>query len=303
VPDKAMKLRIGFVGLGKMGKPMAANLLRAGHPLVVYDVRDEAVQELCGLGAERASSPRDAASRAAAVITMLPSSGEVESVVLGRDGMKEVLSSGSIYIDMSTVHPETSRRIAHELSGNGVAVLEAPVSRGQAAAIDGTLSIMVGGNRATYERCMEIFRALGTDVFYCGESGMGAVFKLVNNLLVAINTCSISEALVMGVKAGADLESLLKVLTASSANSFVLEKFFPERALKGNFEASGSTDTVCKDLELALDFGGRHRVPMPFGAASYQLYSLLRGQGFGHRDFTSVLTLAEDAAGVKARLP
>ncbi len=297
-----MKGHVGFIGLGKMGKPMAKNLLQAGYPLIIHDVVEESLLELCALGAERGSSPRDVASRASVVITMLPSGAEVESVALGPRGLKEGLARSSVYIDMSTVHPATSRKIAHELAGNGVSMLDAPVSRGQEAAIQGTLSIMVGGGRDTYESCLDVFKSLGTDIFYCGESGMGAVFKLVNNLIVAITACSVSEALVMGVKAGAHLETLLQVLNASSSNSFVLEHFFPRKALRGDFEAGGSIDTVSKDLELALNLAGEHRVPMLFGAASYQLYSILRGQGLGHRDFTSVITLTEEAAGVQARL-
>lgn len=161
---------------------------------------------------------------------------------------------------------------------------------------------MVGGEHEVFEGCLDILKSMGTDVFYCGKSGMGTVFKLVNNVIVACTACSVSEGLVMGVKAGAKLETLLQVLGASSSNNFLLEHFFPKKALSGDFEPGGSVDTVHKDVALALNLAGECRVPMLFGAASYQLYSALRGRGLGDRDFTVVITLSEEAAGVQARL-
>jgi 3-hydroxyisobutyrate dehydrogenase len=297
-----MKQHVGFIGLGKMGKPMAMNALRAGHPLVVFDVQQAAVEELCALGAKRAASPKDVASRTPVVVTMLPGAPEVERVALGPDGLKEGLSRESVYIDMSTVDPSTSRRVGAALAEKGVDMLDAPVSRGQEAAIKGTLSIMVGGDRQVFDDCLDLFKSMGTDVFYCGEPGMGAVFKLVNNLLVAITACSISEALVMGVKAGAKLDPLLQVLLASSGNSFVLEHFFSKKALRGDFEPGGTVDTVKKDLELAIKLGEQCQVPMQFGAASYMLYSLFQGRGLGNLDFTAIIRLAEEASRVEARL-
>lgn len=297
-----MKRQVGFIGLGKMGKPMARNLLLAGYPLVVYDALPPGVEELCALGAKRGASPKDVALRSSVVITMLPGVPEVESVALGPDGLKDGLERESVYIDMSTVDPSTSRRIGRVLDEKGVVMLDAPVSRGQEAAIKGTLSIMVGGDRQVFDGCLELLKSMGTDVFYCGESGMGAVFKVVNNLIVAITTCSLSEALVMGVKAGARLETLLQVLVASSGNSFVLEHFFPRKALRGDFQPGGSVDTVKKDLELAIKLGEQCQVPMQFGAASYMLYSLFQGRGFGNLDFTAIIRLAEEAASIEARL-
>ncbi|MGD9944654.1 MAG: NAD(P)-dependent oxidoreductase [Burkholderiaceae bacterium] len=297
-----MGAAVGFIGLGTMGAPMAGNLVRGGFDVVVYDVSAPAVERLCRAGARRAASPREAATLADTVVTMLPSESALRAVVLDDDGLLAGLRRGAVLIDMSTVEPATSRELAARLRQIGAAMLDAPVSRGHQAAIAGTLSIMVGGERAVYERSLGLLRTLGTDVFHCGPNGMGALFKLVNNAIVATTACAIAEALVMGVKAGADLAALLPVLRASSSNGFVLEHFFANKALRGDFEPGGSIDIVAKDLELALRVAGDEQVPMPLGAASYQQYAVLRGQGDGGRDFTAVLTLAEQAAGVQARL-
>ena len=218
------------------------------------------------------------------------------------DGLIQGGRAGTIYLDMSTMAPATSRALSSRFANVGVDMLDAPVSRGHGGAIAGTLSVMVGGKLSAYERVLDVLHAMGTDIFYCGPSGTGALFKLINNSIVATTACAISEALVMGVKAGADLARLLPVLQASSAYGFVLEQFFARKALRGDFEPGGSIDIVAKDLELALAVAGEGRVAMPLGAASYHQYSMLRGQGAGNRDFTSVITLAEGAAGVQARL-
>lgn len=293
--------RIGFIGLGNMGKPMARNLLKAGHAVVVHDVVEGPVRELCDLGAERGASVREVAARSSVVVTMLPSPRVVEAVALGEEGLRGALAPGSVYIDMSTVGPATIRKIARALGDDGVAVLDAPVSRGQHGAVKGTLSIMVGGDRGVFDRCQDIFTVLGTDIVYCGESGMGQVFKLVNNLIQGTITIAVSEGLVLGVKAGADLEKLLRVLGASSANNYTLEHFFPAKALRGDFEPGGTIDVVRKDLELAVSLGNELGVPTLLGSLSHQLYSVMHGRGLGERDFTAMITLVEDAAGVQVR--
>ncbi len=293
---------VGFVGLGTMGLPMARNLLRRGASLVVHDRSAAAVEAAVSVGARSAASVAQVGREAEVVITMLPSEAAVRSVALGPDGLVHSMRPGGVHVDMSTVEPRTSREIASALAAAGIAMLDAPVSRGHEAAIAGTLSIMAGGDRAVFDRVRPVLEAMGTDVFHCGASGTGSLFKVVNNAIVATTACAVAEALVMGVKAGADLRALLPVLRASSSNSFVLERFFERKALRGDFEPGGSIDIVAKDLELALGVAGEHRVPAPMAALGYQLYAILRGQGHGGRDFASVLTLAEDSAGVHARL-
>ena len=292
---------IGFIGLGTMGAPMARNLLRKGFAVVGHDVSCTSVDALCQAGGIRAASPREVAQKASLVITMLPSEQAIRSVIFGENGLIDGFGPGSIYIDMSTVDPRTSRETGTRLKEVGVDMLDAPVSRGHEAAVAGTLSIMVGGERMVFERSLQVLSAMGTDVFYCGPAGTGALFKLVNNAIVATTTCLVAEAIVMGVKAGADMATLYPVLQASSANGFVLENFFGKKALRGDFEPGGSIDIVAKDLELALRVAGDSQVAMPLASISYQLYSILRGRGQGGRDFTAVLTLVEEAVGVKAR--
>jgi 3-hydroxyisobutyrate dehydrogenase len=298
-----MAERIGFIGLGKMGEGMARNLLKAGYALTVHDVDERPAAALEAVGAARAASPRQVASRSDIVITMLPSPAEVEQVSLGRDGIREGLSSGSVYIDMSTIGPATTRRVAREMAAAGVAMLDAPVSRGQEGAINGTLSIMVGGEHGAFERVEPILRRMGTDIFYCGGSGMGAATKLVNNLIQGTITGIVAEGLVLGVKAGLVLPTLLEVLGASSADNFVLRHFFPVKALRGDFEPGGTVYTVHKDLGLALDMGDELQVPLMLAALAHQLYGIVQGKGQRDRDFTALITLVEDAAGVTARLP
>jgi 4-hydroxybutyrate dehydrogenase/sulfolactaldehyde 3-reductase len=293
---------VGFVGLGTMGLPMACNLLRKGTSLVVHDLSRGAVEAAVAAGARPASSVAQLAHEADVVITMLPSEAAVRSVALGADGLIRAMRPGGVHVDMSTVEPHTSREIAAALAASGIFMLDAPVSRGHEAAIAGTLSVMAGGERAVFDRVLPLLFAMGTDVFHCGPAGTGSLFKVVNNAIVATTACAVAEALVVGVKAGADLGALLPVLRASSSNSFVLEKFFERKALRGDFEPGGSIDIVAKDLELALGVASEHRVAAPMAGLGYQLYAILRGQGHGGRDFASVITLAEDAAGVRARL-
>jgi len=298
-----MSERIGFIGLGKMGEGMARNLLKGGYALTVYDLDVRPVSSLEAIGAARGASPRQVAGCSDVVITMLPSPAEVEAVALGAAGIREGLARGGIFIDMSTTGPATTGRVAQAMAEAGIAMLDAPVSRGQEGARAGTLSIMVGGDQTAFARVEPILRCMGTDIFYCGVNGMGAATKLVNNLIQGTITGIVAEGLVLGVKAGIALPTLLQVLGASSADNFVLRHFFPDKALRGDFEPGGTVYTVHKDLGLALELGDALQVPLMLGALAHQLYGTLRGKGHGDRDFTTLITLIEEAAGVTARLP
>jgi 3-hydroxyisobutyrate dehydrogenase len=293
---------IGFIGIGKMGAGMARNLLKAGHQVVAYDVQTSHSAELRQHGAQIGESIGDVGRRSSTVITMLPSAVEVEAVALGEDGLRNAMSSGSVFVDMSTVGPQMSKLVAAAMRQKGIFVLDAPVSRGQEGASNGTLSIMVGGEREIYERTLPVLQAMGTDIFYCGPNGAGSAAKLVNNLIQAVITIIVSEGLVLGAKAEIDLSTLLKVLGASSADNFVLRHFFPGKALRGDFEPGGTINTVEKDLSLALELGHRLEVPLLLGALGHQLYGMMKGSGYGAKDFTAILTLVEEAAGVKVRL-
>lgn len=285
-----------------MGQPMAINLIRSGCRLAVYDIRSERIHECVALGARRAHSPADAASEAVTVITMLPTGKELVEAALGSDGALATLKKGSAFIDMSTVGPHSYGAIASECSAKGVALLDAPVSRGQSAAISGTLAIMVGGPRAVFDRHKDTLHAMGTDVFYCGQLGMGQVFKLVNNAMVAVIAGGIAEATLMGVKAGANLGTLLDVMKRCSSNSYLLEHFFPQKAFAGDLTPGFTVDLMCKDVGLALATGEELGVPMFLSSLVRNLYNVMRARGRGGQDFTAILTFFEEAAKVEARL-
>lgn len=297
-----MASTVGFIGLGKMGAGMARNLLSKGIKLIVHDKRPEAVVALTENGARPAESVCELTKSCPTIITMLPSPQEVEDVVLGARGVLDNIAEGSLFIDMGTVGPALSQRIALAMRNAKVNVLDAPVSRGQEAANSGTLSIMVGGEREVFTRARPLLQAMGTDVFYCGKAGMGSATKLVNNLIQGTITAIIAEGLVLGVKSGVEIETLLQVLGASSADNFVLRRFYPQKALRGDLLPGGTVYTVEKDLGLAVALGRELQVPLILGALAHQLYGVLCGRGRGELDFTAILSLVEEAAGVEARL-
>jgi 2-hydroxy-3-oxopropionate reductase len=203
-------MKIGFIGLGIMGKPMSKNLLKAGHELVVCDIGRAAVQELVAAGAKAVDTPRDIASQVELVITMLPNSPEVKQVVLGKDGIIEGAKPGLIVADMSSIAPLASREVGAKLAEKGVEMLDAPVSGGQPKAIDGTLSVMVGGKQEIFDQCMPIFKAMAASVVRVGDIGAGNVAKLANQVVVALNIAAVSEALVLAAKAGVEPELVFK---------------------------------------------------------------------------------------------
>lgn len=292
---------VGFIGLGIMGKPMARNLLKAGFDLVVYDIREEPVKELSALGAKAATSSREVGARAETVITMLPASADVEAVATGPGSLIEAMAPGSTLIDMSTIEPPVTRRVSAALAARKIEMLDAPVSRGEPAAIAGSLVIMVGGNQSVYEAHLPLLKGMGTDIFYCGASGTGSVVKLVNNLLIGIISQAISEAVVFGVKGGATLETILEVIGASSGNSWLLQNFFVNKAFKGDFEAGFMVELMHKDLGLILSTASALGVPLFHGALSREQFGVLKAKGLGKKDFTAAITLVEQAAGITVR--
>lgn len=294
--------QVGFIGLGMMGKPMAHNLVKAGFVLTVYDIIGASVEELVAVGAKRASSPAKVAEQSDIIITMLPTSSVVEEVVTGSLGVLEGLKAGAILIDMSTIDPNTTMKVGAAIHSKGGRMLDAPVSRGEPAAVTGTLSIMVGGEAEVLEECQPILKALGTDIFHCGSLGTGEVVKLVNNLMVGIFVPAISEALVFGLKSGAKLETILKVIRASSANNWLLDNVFQNKVFQGKFEPGFSINLMHKDLGLAIAAADRLAIPLPLAALSRQLYGVARSLGKGGKDYTAIITPLEEVTGVKARL-
>jgi 3-hydroxyisobutyrate dehydrogenase len=297
-----MKEKIGFIGLGAMGLPMAQNLLAKGYKLTVYDIVKERVEEVTKRGAKAATSSKEVAEVSDTIITMLPSSPNVREAILGKDGVIAGIKKGSILLDMSTIDPVTTREVAKILSDRGAKMLDAPVARGVAAAKAGTLAIYVGGEKEVYEKCKDILSAMGTDVLYVGGSGAGEIVKIVNNLMVATTVCSWAEALVLGVKAGVEPDVLFKALSTGSANSFVLQNHVKTSMLKGSFEKHVfPVDYMIKDLNLALVTGAEYHVPLHFGALACQAYETARAAGYSERYHPVVIKPLEELTGVEVR--
>ena len=294
--------RIGFIGLGAMGGPMAKNLVKKGFGLTVFDVVTEKMEPLKGVGAEGAASGKEVAEKCPIIITMLPSSPHVNEAVLGPKGIFEGVQKGSVLIDMSTIDPITTREIARILEEKGVEMLDAPVARGVPAAVAGTLVIYVGGGKEVFDRHREILAAMGTDIYHVGDIGTGEVVKIVNNLMVAVTTCALAEAMVLGVKAGVKPDILFEALSSGSGNSFVLQNHYKNNVMKGKFEEGVfPVDYMLKDLNLALSTGNQLRVPLHFAALSAQQYILAGASGESKKYHPAVIRPLEKLVGVEVR--
>jgi len=294
-------LKIGFIGLGAMGRPMAANLLAAGFTLTVNDVVPAAVAELVAKGALEASTPKELAAASDVVITMLPNAAIVESVACGENGLFAGSRPGLTIIDMSSVTPLHTRKMAEMAAKFGVEYMDAPVSGGVAGATAGSLTIMAGANPETLARCKSVLEVLGKKIFHVGPVGSGDAVKLVNNLLLGINMAAVSEAMTLGVKAGLDPKVLYEVIAASSGRSYALEAKVPNFILKGNFEPGFAIDLQYKDLEMATQTGKDLGMPLLMANMAEQVFETARSKGLGRKDISAVITMQEELAGVLVR--
>ena len=290
--------KIGFIGLGIMGRPMAKNLLKAGFSLVVYDINSSAVEDLVKAGAQGVGSSKEVAGKTEIIMTMLPDSPEVKEAILGKGGVIEGVRTGSVVIDMSSINPLVSQEIAKILKAKGVEMLDAPVSGGEPMAIQGTLSIMVGGSDAGYARALPVLQTLGKTIVHCGLSGAGQVVKLANQVVVAIVIDAVSEALVLGSKAGVDPARIIEVLQGGLAATKVLEMRGPN-FLSGTFDPGFRIRLHLKDLNNALMSGRENGVVLPLTAQVEQLMQAARVAGRGDFDHSSLITVLEDLAGFK----
>jgi len=293
----------GFIGLGTMGAPMARNILAKGHELVVFDVVPQSMSSVALAGARAAASPRDVAQRADFIITMLPDSPDVERVAAGPDGILAGIRAGSVYIDMSTIDPATTRRIGAQVRAKGAEMIDSPVGKTADAAVAGTLTLMVGGDAAVIARCRPLLDCMGTDFFHCGELGAGQTMKLLNNLLAQALGAASTEALVAGVKAGLTVDTMLRVLRTTMAWNNQLAIAMPKRSLVGNFEPGFMMKLAHKDCRLALQMVDSLGVDAPVGRAT--LASLDEGirHGLQDMDVGAMLKMREEQAGVTVRLP
>jgi 2-hydroxy-3-oxopropionate reductase len=288
---------IGFIGLGIMGRPMARNLLKAGYSLAVHSRSRGPVDEIAGAGAKVGTSPRDVAAQCDVLITMLPNSPDVEQVVLGRDGVIEGARPGMILLEMSTISPLVSQKVGAALAAKSVKMLDAPVSGGEKGAIDGALSIMVGGDKAVFDKALPIFQAMGKTITHLGPLGAGGFTKLANQIIVAVNLTALGEALTLAKKAGLDRELTLTALAGGLAGSKCLDQKKPNY-LADTYNPGFKIDLHYKDLGLIMESARALGVPLPTTAAVQELFSALRVKGRGGLDHSGVITLLEDLAGL-----
>lgn len=293
-------MKVGFVGVGFMGRHMARNVLEGGHEMKVYDVRREAADELLSLGATWANSPREAGDGAEVVFTSLPTPQVVEEVTLGEGGALSGLAPGGALFDLSTTDPSTIERIAARGEAAGIQVLDAPVSGGTTGAEAGTLCVMVGGDRATYDRVKPALDCIGDKVMYCGPLGSGAVCKIVNNLIGLSVGVLLSEAFSMGVKWGVDPQTLYQAVSGSSGNTNSMHGW-PSGIFQRNFDPGFALDLAAKDVGLATQLGRDLRVPMEMSNVAQQRYVEGQNRGFGRLSAGAVAIVQEERAGVEIK--
>jgi 2-hydroxy-3-oxopropionate reductase len=295
-----MSPQIGFVGLGIMGKPMAKNLLKAGYSLTVYDVRAEPVEELVTDGASMASSSREVSQVTDTIITMLPDSADSERAILGENGVLEGAKAGSIIIDMSSIAPLVSQKIAAEAAGKSVEMLDAPVSGGEPGAIAGTLAIMVGGKQEIFDQCLPILNSVGRSVVRVGDVGAGNFVKLANQIIVAANIEAVGEAFALAQKAGIDPELVFQAIRGGLAGSAVMEAKAP-MIMDRNFNPGFRIRLHQKDLHNALLTGKDLGVPLPVTGLVQQMLGALMNQGKGDNDHSAIVNFIEEMAGVEIK--
>lgn len=293
---------IGFIGLGTMGRPMAKHVLNGGYRLTVYDLNSAAVADLIDAGATGADSPRGVAAASDIVITMLPDGPDVERVVLGSDGVIAGVRPGAIVVDMSTIDPDTTRRIGASLAARGARMVDAPVGKTADHAVAGTLTLMVGGDSEIVETCRPVLSCMGSDFFYCGGLGMGQAMKLTNNFLAASVLTATAEAVVLGTKAGLSLDLMIQVMQTTMASNNQLLVALPKKAFADDFTPGFTVRLARKDQRLAVDLAERLGIATPIGDATLATLTEAGERGLETEDVTAVLRLREEATGVRVRM-
>ncbi|RXZ00621.1 2-hydroxy-3-oxopropionate reductase [Fictibacillus sp. S7] len=295
-----MEHKVGFIGLGIMGKPMSLNLINAGFSLTVFDLNQESVNAVADAGATPAGSPKEVAEQSDVIITMLPASKHVQQVVLGENGILEGAKEGSVIIDMSSITPDVSRELAEQAAKQGVEMLDAPVSGGEPKAIDGTLAIMVGGKEEVFESVLSVLYGMGKDVTLVGGNGCGVTAKLANQIIVNLNIAAMSEALVLAAKAGIDVEKMYKAIRGGLAGSAVLDAKVP-MILDRNFVAGGSIAINMKDIGNVMDTAHDIGVPLPLSSQLLEIFHTLKVDGKINDDHGSIVRYYEKLAQVEVK--
>jgi len=293
-------MKIGFIGLGIMGKPMCRNLIKAGYNLVVMDRNQSVTEEIVAAGAMGAGTPREVAEQTDFIITMLPNSPHVKEVMLGKNGVLEGARAGQIVVDMSSIAPLVSQQLAAELAKHGVEMLDAPVSGGEPKAIDGTLSVMVGGKQEVFDKCYPILQTMAGSVVRVGDVGAGNVTKLANQIIVAINIAGMSEALVLATKAGVDPELVYQAIRGGLAGSTVLDAKAP-MVMDRNFNPGFRINLHIKDLGNVLETSHEVGVPLPITAQVMEIMQGLKTDGFGDSDHSHLVHFYEKLANIEVK--
>jgi 2-hydroxy-3-oxopropionate reductase len=291
-------MKVGFVGLGIMGKPMTRNLIKAGHQLVVYDIVPELIKEMAASGAAEGQSAKDVAARSNVTITMVPDGPEVEAAVLGSGGALEGARPGSIIVDMSSISPIVAQKVGAACAAKGVEFLDAPVSGGEPKAIDGSLAIMVGGKQEVFDKVLPLFQTMGSSATLTGPIGAGNVTKLANQMMVAVNIAAMGEALVLATKAGLDPEVVFNAVKGGLAGSAVLNAKAP-MVIARNFKPGFRIRLHQKDLRNALAAAESMKVSLPFTSLAQQVLMALMNSGRGDLDHSAIATFIEDMAKVE----
>lgn len=293
-------MKIGFIGLGIMGKPMAKNLIKAGHELVVFDVVKENVEELIAAGAKGLDSSCAVAKACKLIITMLPNSPHVKTVIMGEKGILEGAAEGTIVVDMSSIAPSASQEIEKGCAQKGVKMIDAPVSGGEPKAIDGSLSIMVGGDEAVFKEVYEILMVMGASAVHCGAIGAGNTTKLANQVIVALNIAAVSEAFMLSTKAGVDPIKVFDAIKGGLAGSTVMNAKVP-MITEGNFKPGFKIDLHIKDLNNALETGHQVGAPLPLTASVMEMLQMLHADGYGENDHSGIARYYEKLSGTQIR--
>jgi len=295
-----VKYKVGYIGLGIMGKPMARNIMKAGYEIVVHNRSRQSVHELVSEGAIEAHSPAEVAEQVDIVFTNLPDSPDVELVALGEKGIIQGAHEGLIYIDNSTIKPATARRVGGKLAEKGVAMLDAPVSGGDIGAINGTLTIMVGGSAEALEKVMPLLKAVGKIITHVGGLGDGQIAKAANQIMVAAQMVAMGELLILAQKAGADPEKVVQAIRGGAAGCWTLDNK-PHRLFAGNREPGFKAYMQAKDLSIVMDTAREFGIPLPSTAVNTQLFNAMLEMGMAEQDNSAVIGVIEKLADVKLK--
>ena len=296
-----MKENVGFIGLGAMGVPMSQRLLEAGYPLVVYDVRKEAIEAVVKNGSMGASSPEEVAEKCRKVITIVPNSDAVEQVVFGTDGLLEGMKAGDVLIEMTSAYPPSTLKVHEALAAKGVHMIDAPVSGGVVGAVAGTLSVMVGGDEKIFESCRPLLSVMGKNLFFIGGIGFGHALKAINNFLSATTLAATSEAIILASKMGISPQRAVEVLQVSTGRSYATELKVPKFVLPRTFNSGFTLELMHKDLNTVTRMAREYKVPMLLANLVQELYGYSLAHGDKKTDHTAIFSSLEDLAGTKVK--